>query len=109
MEQLYTILDISKLITNPIFLFFIGFLGMVAHFLKKFQAKQLQIHADQIGSTLLDYFFRVDLINTILTVIAYVVGWFILIQTGQLNIASGFSTGFMADSLFNKAGEANGQ
>ena len=51
MKQLYAILDISKLIVNPIFLFFVGFLGMVAHFLKKFQKRQLEIRADQIGST----------------------------------------------------------
>lgn len=108
MEQLTAILDMSKLITNPIFLFFIGFLGMVAHFLKKFQSKQLQIQADQIGSTILDYFFRVDLINTLLTVIAYVVGFVMLWTTNQVNVFGAFSAGYMADSLFNRASNGNG-
>lgn len=103
MEQLTAILDMSKLITNPFFLFLIGFLGMVAHFLKKFQSKQLQIQANQIGSTILDYFFRVDLINTLLTVIAYVVGFVMLWTTNQVNVFGAFSAGYMADSLFNKA------
>ena len=103
MEQLLAILDMSKLIVNPIFLFFIGFLGMVSHFLKKFQKKQLEIRADQIGSTILDYFFRVDLINTLLTVIAYIVGFIMLFATNQVNVFGAFSAGYMADSLFNRA------
>ena len=93
----------ENLISSPIFLFFIGFLGMICHFLKKYQTKQISIQDKSIGKTLIHYFFRTDLINTLLGIIAYVITFFILYTMGSQTIFSMFSCGYMSDSLFNRS------
>ena len=101
MEQLYAILDMSKLITNPIFLFFIGFLGVFSHAIKKYQRKQFTGNRG-FRDTMMDYFFRKEILNTLLTFIAYIISFFVLYETRQMNIFAAFSAGYMADSIFNK-------
>ena len=106
MEQLYAILDMSKLITNPIFLFFIGFLGMFSHAVKKYQRKQFTGNKG-FKDTMIDYFFRKEILNTLLTFIGYIISFFVLYETHQMNIFASFSAGYMADSIFNKFEQGN--
>ena len=95
----------AELIVNPYFLFFVGFLGMITHFLKSYQAKQIPVCEKGVCSTLWKYFFKEDVINTILTVIAYIITFFIMYGMEAQTVFSMFSAGYMSDSLFNRAGE----
>lgn len=96
-------MDMKSLIADPSFLFLIGFLGMIAHFLKKFQADELKIPSNGVFKVMLSYFFGTDLINTMLAIISYIVLFFIMYQQQALNVFAVFSAGFMCDSLLNKA------
>lgn len=101
-------MHISTLIASNYFLFFIGFLGMISHFLKKYQRNQLNTQvAGNVNplTACLRYYFKHDIINTLLTGIAYTVVFFILYQLQTTDIFSVFSAGYMADSIFNKAEE----
>ena len=93
----------AHLITQQWFLFGIGFLGMMCHFLKKYQSNQLQINTANPLAGMIKYFFQTDVINTFLTVIAYIVVFFIMNQMKEGGIMASFSAGYMSDSLFNKA------
>ena len=100
----------SILIASNYFLFFVGFLGMISHFLKKYQANQLKA---EIGANInpfsacIAYYLHYDTINTVLTCIAYGVTFAALYQAGTTDLFSVFASGYMADSIFNKA-EAKG-
>lgn len=98
-------MDIRDLMIQPWFIFLMGFLGMLCHFLKKYAKNQLEINTQNPLKGLYTYFFRVDFVNTIMTVIAYTVVFFIMYQIGETGVLSSFSAGYMANSLFNKAEE----
>lgn len=96
-------MNIDILITNPYFLFFIGFLGMITHFLKQYQ-KDVELRGNTKGRIdgFFYYFFKKNLTSTISSIIAYIVGYFIAYQLKELTIISMFGVGYMCDSLFNK-------
>lgn len=98
-------MDIHDLIAQPWFVFTIGFLGMICHFLKKYAKNQLEVKEQNPLKGLYVYFFRTDFVNTIMTVIAYTVVFFVMYQINETGILSSFSAGYMANSLFNKAEE----
>jgi len=95
----------EALLANPLFLFIIGFIGMVSSFLEQYKtnSKKIEIKTKNIGSDLINYFFKTDLINTIKTFFAYIVVYFAMYKAGEVGIVATFSTGYMANSLFNKA------
>lgn len=103
-------MSFSTLIASNYFLFFIGILGMISHFLKKYQLNQLNVSVGANTNplfSLLAYYLHFDVVNTILTCIAYIVAFFVLLQLGTTDLFSVFASGYMADSIFNKA-EAKG-
>lgn len=99
-------MSFSTLVASNYFLFFVGFLGMISHFLKKYQKNQLNA---TIGTNInpfsacIAYYLHYDVINTILTCIAYIVVFAILYQLGTTDLFSVFASGYMSDSIFNKA------
>lgn len=100
-------LDINQLIANNYFIFLIGFFGMITHFLKKykFQRSSIKMSADHVWLGMYNYFFKLDIVNTMMTVICYIVGYFVAYQLGDTSIYAMFTTGYMSDSLFNRAEE----
>ena len=98
-------MDIGALISEQWFLFLIGFLGMISHFLKKYAANQLDIPAQNPLVGMYKYFLGTDIVNTIMTVISYIVVFFIMYQMNEQGILASFSAGYMSNSLFNKAQE----
>lgn len=98
-------MDINTLIIQPWFIFMIGFLGMISHFLKRYAKNQLTVDMQNPLIGMYTFFFKVDIINTVMTVIAYTVAFFVMYQMGENSILSSFSAGYMANSLFNKAEE----
>lgn len=95
----------ESLMSNPWFIFVIGFLGMVAHFLKKYSMNQLQCSEVNPINSFLNYYFKRDILNTITTVIAYIVVFFVMYQMGETTVFASFSGGYMCDSILNKAEE----
>ncbi len=87
------------------FLFTIGFLGMISHFLKKFQDNEVKLTEKDPIKAIFSYFFETDVINTILCVICYVVIFFYMYQQHELSVYTAFSSGYLSDSLLNKAGQ----
>lgn len=92
----------NSLFTNPVFLFCIGFLGIITHFLKKYESDQLNSDIDGRLHNMYVYFFQKNVINTVYSFIAYVILFIITLQMGELGILTMFSAGYMSDSLFNK-------
>lgn len=100
-----TTATINTLISQPLFLFFIGFLGMILHFLKSYQAKQLDFATDGVLDGLFKYYFKVDVINTVITAIVYIIFFFVLFEYNKADLYNVFLTGYGADSLLNKASD----
>lgn len=96
---------LAIIISQQWFLFMIGFFGMISHFLKQYQQNQLSINTNNPFTGMLKYFFKINVINTLLTVISYIVVFFIMYQMKEQGILAAFSAGYMSDSLFNKAEE----
>lgn len=92
----------TELITNPIFLFFIGFLGMITHFLKKYEKDELNTAVNGRLHNMYIYFIEKNIVNTIYSFISYIVLFIITYQMGDLSILSMFGAGYMSDSLFNR-------
>ncbi len=89
--------------SQPWFLFTIGFLGMISHFLKKFQDNEVKLPEKDPFQAMLNYFFKTDVINTVLCVICYIVLFFYMYQQHMLSVYIAFSSGYLSDSLLNKA------
>lgn len=77
-----------------VFYFLAALFGMLAHFLKKKIKKE--------SATEIVNYFRDNVRSTLLAFMATVVGFIILVQTGQVSFASAFLAGYMCDSAFNK-------
>lgn len=90
-------------------IFLFGFLGMICHFIKKYQRDELDIKRRHIVLTMIKYFFKKDAINTVLTLISYIVITGIMIEIGENSLFTAFSAGYMSDSIFNKAEERLGK
>lgn len=90
-------------------IFLFGFLGMVCHFIKKYQKDELEIRRKNVLHTMIKYFFKKDAINTVLTLISYIVVTGIIIEIGEHSLFTAFSAGYMSDSIFNKAEERLGK
>jgi len=95
--------------TDYILIFLFGFLGMLCHFIKKYQKDELSIRRKNIVHTMVKYFFKKDILNTLTTLIAYVVTTGIIIEIGEHSLFTAFSAGYMSDSIFNKAEERLGK
>lgn len=72
-------------------------IGIVAHFLKK-KVK---------GQTLADvkHYFQSNFVNTVTSIVGAIAGFIILVATGGVSWYAVFTTGYLADSIFNKADE----
>lgn len=92
-------------ITQNWLLVLVGLLGMISHFLKKYQANQTSMTAYNPLIGMFKYYFEVDVINTLLTFIAFAVMLIVMKQMNETSIFGIFSSGYMCDSLFNKAEE----
>lgn len=95
----------QELMQQEWFIFSIGFFGMISHFLKKYMKNQLDIRPSNSLAGMYTYFFKTDLVNTMLTIISYIVLFFVMYQMGEHGILTSFTTGYMSNSLFNKAEE----
>ena len=72
----------------------LGFVGMVAHFLKRrIKGETL---ADAIG------WFKNHFNQTLLSVLGMVAGLFIAYQMGELGYLTAIGSGYAADSVFNR-------
>ena len=78
-----------------VFYFLVTVLGVISHFLKK-KIK---------GETLSDIteYFKDHFKSTIVTIIAAVISFAVLVASNDISILSAFAVGYSADSLFNKA------
>lgn len=90
-------------------IFLFGFLGMICHFIKKYQRDELDIRRKNLMHAMIKYFFKKDIINTLLTLISYIVVTSIIIEIGEHSLFTAFSVGYMSDSIFNKAEERLGK
>lgn len=75
------------------FQFFLGLLGLITHFLKR-KIKGQTARA-------IKHYFKGNLKDTVIAVIAFTVSFAILVQTGELSYLSAFLTGYACDSIFN--------
>lgn len=78
------------------FQFLLGLLGLTTHFLKR-KIKGQTVRA-------IKNYFKGNLKDTIIAVIAFIVSFAILVQTGELSYLSAFLTGYACDSIFNNVG-----
>jgi hypothetical protein len=81
-------------ISTYIAYFIIGLLGLISHFLKQ-KVKGQTIHS------ITDWFIK-NPKETLLSLIAFVVSFVVLTQTGGLTYISCFLSGYCCDSIFSK-------
>jgi len=89
-------------LANPVFLFFIGLLGVFSHFLKKYKRNQLDVKYGNTITAFVYYYFKNDSLSTIYSFIGYIVGFIGAIKLGQNDTVSIFMLGYLCDSIFNK-------
>lgn len=98
-------MSLDKMMSTNWFLLVIMLLGMLCHFIKQFQAQRLAINERNPAKAMWQYFFKMNFPSTLLTFIACLVLFFIMHQMKEQGIMTAFTSGYMADSLFNKAEE----
>lgn len=100
---------VEMVITNPFFIFSMGLLGMVAHFIKKYQEGPAQsgltpsAEGTNILKAFVRYFFVVDVLNTIRAFIGYCGLMLVLFSLGEAGPVSALVSGITCNSFFNKA------
>lgn len=91
--------ELSVILSTTVFLqilyFIVGLMGVISHFLKQ-KVK---------GETLNDIkgWFTDNPKETVLTLIAFIVSFLVLTQTGSMGYFTAFMSGYMSDSIFAKA------
>lgn len=92
---------------NLIMMFAIGLMGMVVHFIKKYQQGPGQGVNRENGTNALiacyRYFFKVDILNTIVAFIGYSALFGVLYSQNGIDYVSVITAGFTCDSFFNRA------
>jgi len=91
-------------LSNPLFLFFVGIIGLFAHCIKKYKRNQLDKKYGNTVSALVGYYVKSDSLSTIYSFIGYLAGFLGAMKLGHTDIMTVFMLGYLCDSIFNKGG-----
>lgn len=100
-------MEILSVITPDLMAFFVmGLLGMIVHFITKFEkgpGNGLDLSDTGRIKACWNYFFKVDILNTIKAFIGYIFLFGALYSLGSISMETAIMAGYTCDSAFNKA------